>query len=96
MRFFIHFRGKGEHVKRNDFFYNSSKEYLDSISSSIYNEITEVITKLPKRQKQELNSTYSYFHLVHLCSSSAYHEFSFQAKFENQGQPLEWCINRTV
>jgi hypothetical protein len=43
-----------------------------------------------------LNSTYFYFNLVHLCSSSACHDLSAQAKFENQGHPSEWCISRTV
>jgi hypothetical protein len=40
-------------VKYDEYFFNCSKEYLNSIESSLYDEITEVITKLPKRQKQE-------------------------------------------
>jgi hypothetical protein len=34
------------------YFYNCSKQYLDSIHSSLYGEIQEVIAKLPKRPKQ--------------------------------------------
>ncbi|MGA2465583.1 MAG: hypothetical protein ABSH06_14650 [Thermodesulfobacteriota bacterium] len=37
----------------DEYFSNCSKEYLNSIDSSLYDGITEVITKLPKRQKQE-------------------------------------------
>jgi hypothetical protein len=40
-------------VKHDEYFSNCSKEYLNSIDLSLYDEIIEVITKLPKRQKQE-------------------------------------------
>lgn len=34
------------------YFYNCSRLYVDSISSSLYDEVSEVISKLPKRQTQ--------------------------------------------
>jgi hypothetical protein len=40
-------------MKHEDFFYNCSKEYIHSIDPSLYTEITEILTRLPKRQKQE-------------------------------------------
>jgi len=39
-------------MKQEDYFYNCSKEYFNSIDSSLYPEIVSVITKLPKRQTQ--------------------------------------------
>ncbi len=35
------------------YFNNCSKEYIYSIDPSLYDEITQIIDKLPKRQKQE-------------------------------------------
>jgi len=40
-------------VNFDEYFSNCSKEYLNSIDSSLHEEIREVIAKLPKRQKQE-------------------------------------------
>ena len=40
-------------MKHDEYFSNCSKEYLSSVGPSLYDEITEVIIKLPKRQKQE-------------------------------------------
>lgn len=40
-------------MKYEEYFYNCSREYIDSIDSTLYKETGDVITKLPKRQKQE-------------------------------------------
>lgn len=38
------------------YFYNSSREYLDSISTNLFKELVDVISKLPKRETQsEIN-----------------------------------------
>ena len=48
---------KSEYKMRFEtYFYNSSKEYLDLICHTLYNEIIEVISKLPRRTTQaEIN-----------------------------------------
>lgn len=39
------------------FFYNCSKEYIDSIDPSLYGEMTEVVSQLPKKKTQtEINN----------------------------------------
>jgi hypothetical protein len=44
-------------MKHDHYFYNCSKEYIDAIDLTLYKEITEVISKLPKRQTQtEINN----------------------------------------
>jgi len=44
-------------INHDHYFYNCSKEYIDSIDSTLYEEITEVISCLPKRQIQtEINN----------------------------------------
>jgi len=44
-------------MKHDNYFYNCSKKYIDAINSNLYEEITEVISQLPKRQKQsEINN----------------------------------------
>lgn len=40
-------------MNQEDFFYSCSKEYIHSIDTSLYSEISEIITRLPKRLKQE-------------------------------------------
>jgi hypothetical protein len=40
-------------LDHEDFFYSCSKEYVQSIDASLYSEVYEIISKLPKRQKQE-------------------------------------------
>jgi hypothetical protein len=40
-------------MNHKSYFNNCSKEYVNSIDSSLFEEITEIISKLPKRQKQE-------------------------------------------
>ncbi len=40
-------------MKHDEFFYNCSEEYLNSMDPSLYGEIAEIITKLFKRQKQD-------------------------------------------
>ena len=40
-------------MKHDDYFYNCSKEYIRSIDPVLYEEVTGLIAKLPKRQKQE-------------------------------------------
>jgi hypothetical protein len=43
-------------MKCDHYFYQCSKEYLDSIDTKLYEEIVEVVGKLPKRQTQaEIN-----------------------------------------
>lgn len=44
-------------MRHDHYFYNCSKEYIDSIDSTVYEEITEIISQLPKRQTQaEINN----------------------------------------
>lgn len=44
-------------MKLDNYFYNCSKEYLDSIDPNLHAEIKEVIANLPKRQTQtEINN----------------------------------------
>lgn len=44
-------------INHDHYFYNCSKEYIDSINSTLYEEITEVISQLPKKQTQsEINN----------------------------------------
>lgn len=44
-------------MRHDHYFYNCSKEYIDAIDSTLYGEITEVISKLPKRKTQtEINN----------------------------------------
>ncbi len=44
-------------MKHDHYFYNCSKEYIDAIDSTLYEEITEVILQLPKRRTQsEINN----------------------------------------
>ena len=40
-------------MNHEDFFYSCSKEYIQSIDTSLYSEVSEIISRLPKRQKQE-------------------------------------------
>ena len=40
-------------MKYEEYFYNCSREYINSIDSPLYEEVGDVISKLPKRQKQE-------------------------------------------
>ena len=43
-------------MKTDHYFYNCSKEYLDSIDADLYKHIIQTISKLPKRQTQaEIN-----------------------------------------
>lgn len=39
-------------MKHDDYFYNCSREYINSIEPSLYEEITAVISRLPKRAVQ--------------------------------------------
>ncbi len=41
-------------MKHDDYFYNCSKEYINSIDPVLYTELVSIITKLPKRQTQSL------------------------------------------
>jgi hypothetical protein len=44
-------------MKHETYFYNCSKEYLDSIEPNLFREISEVIFLLPKRSTQtEINN----------------------------------------
>ena len=40
-------------MKYEEYFYNCSKEYINSIDATLYKEVGDVIAKLPKRRKQE-------------------------------------------
>ena len=40
-------------MKYEEYFYNCSREYINSIDSTLCKEVGDVIAKLPKRQKQE-------------------------------------------
>jgi hypothetical protein len=39
-------------MRNDNYFYNCSKEYIDSIHTGLYTEISDVISSLPKRQNQ--------------------------------------------
>ena len=44
-------------MRSENYFYNCSRQYLDSINSSLYDEIIKAISQLPKRNTQsELNA----------------------------------------
>ena len=44
-------------MRQEDFFYNCSKDYIDSINGYLYQEVTGIISQLPKRQTQtEINT----------------------------------------
>ena len=44
-------------MKHLDYFYNCSRQYLDGIDGSLYDEISEAIRRMPKRDKQaEINN----------------------------------------
>jgi hypothetical protein len=44
-------------MNHNDYFYNCSKEYINSINPDLYEELVTVINNLPKRQTQtEINN----------------------------------------
>jgi|GEM_PF-638241 len=46
-----------KNMKHDHYFYNCSKEYIDAIDSTLYGEIAEVISRLPKRKTQtEINN----------------------------------------
>lgn len=46
-------------MKHDNYFYNCSREYLDSISPALVSEIIEVISSLPKRKTQtEINNDF--------------------------------------
>ena len=44
-------------MNHEEYFYNCSREYINSIDSSLYDELLSVIAKLTKRQTQsEINN----------------------------------------
>jgi len=90
------------------FFNNCSKEYVSSIDPSLYEEITEIIGKLPKRQKQEkinndlflllVNKGWSYDTLANISDSPPNEievaDLSKSTVAKNNKRPL--CVTSTT
>jgi hypothetical protein len=68
-------------MKKEDFFFNCSKDYVKSVGPFLYEEITETVAQLPRRETP---------------SGSEDNPDLFREGHRDRGHPLDGCFTRKI